>query len=518
MQNVQVNQNVNATNFLLVGSKTSNSVSTKKETDSSVNFADVLQNTSNQKTSNNAVDFEDSKNDKQVSSKNESSKNDTSISDDKVVDNGKKEDLKKVDESSDSKALEDEKAVAEENTEVSESKSVDSETMESIEEIEIVQGIEGLEGISEEDMATILETIGNLLAGVMQQFDINLEELSVKLEEFGMEPTDLMTQQGLKEFFLHMNDAEVSDLIVDENLNQELQSFLGEMSDEVVTLETLIPDMEAFVSNKEVAQMLSELTTVSQDDVMDAQPVADVKEEVVSNDEPEVIINNDKPQHANNVDKSSNSSDSSDLSDSSESKRQQLGESSRQLTSQETVTAEPTTAKQNTFVNPILQAIQNAMNNVEMAGVSEQPVQQTDILRQVVEQVRLNMNQQQTSLELQLYPEHLGRIQINVVAKEGVMTASIVAETEAAKQAIEAGLLNLRETMDQQELKVEAIEVMVSTMGFENDGEQQSFDEKGSSNPRRKIDLSELNDDISQEDEAEVEKMKASGSSVSYRA
>ena len=526
MQNVQVNQNVNAANFLLVSSKAGNSISAKEETESAVNFADVLQSASEKKATNNAVSFRDTQSDKQVSSKNDTSKSDTSVSNDKVVGSDKKDELKKTDESSKSKDLEGEKAV-EDSEEIAESEALDSESMEEIDKEEIVQGIEGLEDISDEDMATILATIGNLIAGIMQQFDISLEEFAVKLEEFGMEPAELMTQQGLKDFFLHMNDAEVSDLIVDENLNQELQSFMVELSDEIATLETLIPDMDAFVSNEEIAKMFSELT-VSQDDVtMDVQPVVELVEESIVDDEPEVIVNKENPdtaEYVSNVDESNESSSlsdsthSSNSSDLSESKQQQLGDSSKELTSQETASTETTNAKQNTFANPILQAIQDAMNNVEVAGVSEQQVQQTDILRQVVEQVRLNMNQQQTSLELQLYPEHLGRIQINVVAKEGVMTASIVAETEAAKQAIEAGLLNLREAMDQQELKVEAIEVMVSTMGFESDGEQQSFDEKGSSNPRRKIDLSELSDEVSQEDEAEVEKMIASGSSVSYRA
>lgn len=522
MQNVQVNQNVNMANFLLVGNKAVNPISAKEETDGSHNFADVLQNTSNQKTDDNMVGFANPKNDNQISSKKDLSKGDTSVSDDKMINSEKKDDSKKVNESSGSNDLEDGKTVVEEKAEVSESD--DSGSVETIEDAEVVQGIEGLEDISEEDMATILETIGNLIAGVMQQFDISLEELAVKLEEFGMEPADLMTQQGLKEFFLQMNNAEVSDLIVDENLNQELQAFLSEMSDEVMALETLIPDVESFVADEEIAQMLSDIT-VPQDDVIDMQPRVDVREEIISDDEPEVIIDNNNAKYVNDVNEnsdSSNSSDSFDSFDSSETKHQQLSESSQQLTSKESMTTEITTEtpteKQNTFVNPILQAIQDAMNNVEVAGVSEQPVQQMDILRQVVEQVRLNMNQQQTSLELQLYPEHLGRIQINVVAKEGVMTASIVAETEAAKQAIEAGLLNLREAMEQQDLKVEAIEVMVSTMGFENDGEQQSFDEKGSSNQRRKIDLSELGEEVPQEDEAEVEKMKVSGSSVSYRA
>ena len=522
MQNVQVNQNVNMANFLLVGNKAVNPISAKEETDGSLNFADVLQNTSNQKTDDNMVAFANPKNDNQISSKKDLSKGDTSVSDDKMINSEKKDDSKKVNESSGSNDLEDGKTVVEEKAEVSESD--DSGSVETIEDAEVVQGIEGLQDISEEDMATILETIGNLIAGVMQQFDISLEELAVKLEEFGMEPADLMTQQGLKEFFLQMNNVEVSDLIVDENLNQELQAFLSEMSDEVMALETLIPDVESFVANEEIAQMLSDIT-VPQDDVIDMQPRVDVREEIISDDEPEVIIDNNNAKYVNDVNEnsdSSNSSDSFDSFDSSETKHQQLSESSQQLTSKESMTTEITTEtpteKQNTFVNPILQAIQDAMNNVEVAGVSEQPVQQMDILRQVVEQVRLNMNQQQTSLELQLYPEHLGRIQINVVAKEGVMTASIVAETEAAKQAIEAGLLNLREAMEQQDLKVEAIEVMVSTMGFENDGEQQSFDEKGSSNQRRKIDLSELGEEVPQEDEAEVEKMKVSGSSVSYRA
>lgn len=522
MQNVQVNQNVNMANFLLVSNKTGNPISAREETEGSLSFANVLQNTSNQKTDDNIVSFANSKNDNLVSSKEDLSESDTSVSGEKMINNEKKDDSETVDESSGSNDLEDGKTVAEEKTEVSES--VDSESTETLETVEVVQGGEGLEDISEEDMAIILETIGNLIAGVMQQFDISLEELAVKLEEFGMEPADLMTQQGLKEFFLQMNNAEVSDLIVDENLNQELQAFLSEMSDEVMALETLIPDVESFVANEEIAQMLSDIT-VPQDDVIDMQPRVDVREEIISDDEPEVIIDNNNAKYVNDVNEnsdSSNSSDSFDSFDSSETKHQQLSESSQQLTSKESMTTEITTEtpteKQNTFVNPILQAIQDAMNNVEVAGVSEQPVQQMDILRQVVEQVRLNMNQQQTSLELQLYPEHLGRIQINVVAKEGVMTASIVAETEAAKQAIEAGLLNLREAMEQQDLKVEAIEVMVSTMGFENDGEQQSFDEKGSSNQRRKIDLSELGEEVPQEDEAEVEKMKVSGSSVSYRA
>ncbi len=504
---MQVNQNVNAANFLLVSSQASNSVPSKEELIGSMGFADVLQNTSNQQANNNPIDFSGEKDNAKVSAKDDLSNEDIKTSSEREITNANEtENTDTSKETSNATEMKDEKV--ETNTK-SEEKKVDSEVVEKIDEAEVTQVVESTDGLSDEEMEIILETIGNLLYQVMQQFDLSLEELSAKLETFGMEPTDLLTQDGLKDFFLQMNGAEVSDLIVDENLNQQLQSFMSQISDDIVTLERLVPDMETFVSDRDVVQMLSEVVT-TQEETFSIPVIAEPVDEVVVSDEPEVIVNSEQSTNMNSL-KDNNGSSNSDS--------QQPKESLQQLSSQETMQTEQSTTKINTFENPILQAIQNAMNNVEATVVSEQQVQQTDILRQIVEQVRVNMNQQQTSMELQLYPEHLGRIQINVVSKEGVMTASIVAETEAAKQAIEAGLLNLKEAMEQQDLKVEAIEVMVSTMGFEQGEEQQqSFDEKGSSNPRRKIDLSELGDEVTVDEEAEIEKMKATGSSVSYRA
>ena len=376
---------------------------------------------------------------------------------------------------------------------------------------EVVTVLEGMEGLFEEDMAVLFETVGNLLQAVMEQFGLNAEELKNKLEEFGMEPAELFTKDGLKSFFLKMNDATVSDLIVNEDLNMQLQSFMSDVSDELEVLESLATDLDAVLTDEEIQSVLKQIVPELEKDEETSQMMVKDYVEPIS-DEPEVIITNEKPQEAPEVESSLNNTNS-------QSEKQEKESVFKQMTKQEITTTEQGSSKQITFENPILQAIQNAVNNVEATVTAEQPVQQVDIVHQIVEQVRVNMNQQTTSLELQLYPEHLGRIQINVVSKDGVMTASIVAETEAAKQAIEGGLLNLKEAMQQQELKVEAIEVMVSTMGFEKgDEQQQSFNEKGSSNPRRKIDLSELGDVVPVEDEVEIEKMKATGSSVSYQA
>lgn len=513
---MQVNQNVNAANFLLVSSQACNPTDIKTDAKNQTDFASCLQDASvNQK----SFKASKAKNDFEVihepsvskTKEQDYSKEDSSVAKPKDMSENSNNDSSEVKETAKNdktktKDVAETKKTSDKDTGAVQ-KSDATETMEETEEVVSVVAVLGqLEGLSEEEMISVLETVSNLLQNVMEHFNLTFDELSAKLEEFGMEVTDLLNQDGLKSFFLQMNNAEASDLLVDEELNMQLQSFMDSVSEPLGELQETIPDMNAFVAEEEVQSLIKDFV-ISEDKAEPKQVVNNTKEveAVVAEDEPEVIVNDER---LTNKSQARNSDEN-----------QQSSQQSTQSKPQETMVAEPIANEQPTFENPILQGIQNAVNQVEGAIVSEQPVQQTDILRQVVEQVRLNMNQQTTSLELQLYPEHLGRIQINVVSKEGVMTASIVAETESAKQAIEVGLLNLKEAMEQHELKVEAIEVMISTTGFEKGDEQQSsFEDNHTSNNRRKIDLSELNDDIPVEDEAEVERMKATGSSVSYMA
>ena len=63
-----------------------------------------------------------------------------------------------------------------------------------------------------------------------------------------------------------------------------------------------------------------------------------------------------------------------------------------------------------------------------------------NITKQVVNQVKLTMKNDVTSLQMQLYPEHLGKVSIQVVSKNGVLTAQIAAENEVAKAALESQL------------------------------------------------------------------------------
>lgn len=355
---------------------------------------------------------------------------------------------------------------------------------------------------SEDD---VTEAVSSLLQTVMEQFQLTAAELSDKLEEFGMKPADLLTQEGLKEFFLNMNSMEISDLIVDENLNIKLQSFLAEFQESLQALESLEGNVSEVMAEELLESAMAEIQDGSKMEELLNDKQNSEKQSLLENvsGEPEVIVSSQIQKAA--------------LNDNSSSK-QQTKDASAQLEAED-LGAEKASEKSNDFENPILQAINDAMNQVDNAvAIESQPVRGSDVINQIVEQVKIRMSQDNTSLEMQLYPEHLGKIQISVVSKDGIMTARIVAENEAAKQAIEQGLTNLKDALQQQNLKVEAIEVMVSTAGFDQKKEEQeSAAEKQTSKGSKKLDLSQLEDE-SEEDAVEVEKMRAMGSSVSYTA
>lgn len=377
-----------------------------------------------------------------------------------------------------------------------------------VETVSMTEDVTGeSEDLTDEEISAALETVSDILQMIMQQFGLSVKDVEAQLNAMGMEVSDLMTPMGLKEFFLQLQSADVADLLTDENLNQAWQLFVQEFNQilqengwEETDLKNVLELMEKADGN-EILLGSPDWKETAVDKETDSPEFLPEEADLAKG--PEVIVSR---------------KDNQGMQDSSFAKNQST---SGQMQEHMSKNLEETMTKDSkTFANPILQAIHDAVGQInETAVLGEEPVRAMDVIEQVVEQVRVNMNQDATSMELQLYPEHLGRIQIHVVSKDGIMTARIVAETEAAKQAIEGGLTNLKDAMQHQNLKVEAIEVMVSTTGFERGNEEQMANEQRSTGRnRRKLDLSEPEEELSMEEEAEAEKMKASGSSVSYMA
>ena len=338
--------------------------------------------------------------------------------------------------------------------------------------------------ISDEEVVEVISSVVNMLIDTL---GITMEELSDNMEQLGMELNDLMDEGALKELFLNIQNADVSQLLTDEGLQNDLSELLEGFEEVVEALPVSVDEAKDIISSKDMK--LEDIPSKETEDFSDITSVISDNED--KNDGPVVEV------------KYETKSDTKDDNDGSGTKKSVNSEGKNQ----------------NHFENPILQGINDAVANVDDVSVVAPNTRPAEVIEQIIEQVRVNINQDNTSMEMQLYPEHLGRIQIHVISKDGVMTARIAAETETARQAIEAGLNNLKESLENQNLKVDAIEVMVSTAAFTNGEERQDdYRQQGNGNKNKKLNLSNVDEEMSDE-EQEIEQLRASdGSSVTYLA
>ncbi|MCI5621804.1 MAG: flagellar hook-length control protein FliK [Lachnospiraceae bacterium] len=96
-----------------------------------------------------------------------------------------------------------------------------------------------------------------------------------------------------------------------------------------------------------------------------------------------------------------------------------------------------------------------------------------NLMRQFGEFARIHINQDTTSIDMQLNPENLGKLYLHVsTGKEGNVTAEIATTSQEVKEALETQIAELRVTLVQQGVKVDAVEVTVASHEFEQNLEQ----------------------------------------------
>jgi flagellar hook-length control protein FliK len=151
-----------------------------------------------------------------------------------------------------------------------------------------------------------------------------------------------------------------------------------------------------------------------------------------------------------------------------------------------------------------------------------------DLIRQVTEFTKVTVREAQTTMEMQLNPEHLGKLYIEVTTKEGNVSAHIMTQNELVKEALESQMAELKQSMNQAGVKVDAVEVTVGSHEFEKNLEQnakqderQAEEQEKASPKTRRINLDELDElsGVMSEEEALVAQIMADhGNSVDYTA
>lgn len=345
------------------------------------------------------------------------------------------------------------------------------------------------------------DQLGLLMNADFQELMQNVEVLSKNLlQELGMTP-----QEAAEVFAqLEQNAAQIT-----EEVPQQMQEVTDTQADVLQVQQT---DDVQITEQKSQVTGLTETNAAATESVESDGNVQNVEETVSQ----EVRVENDQTasqQEGQQEEAPENSmtteDDASLLQQNDTTEKSIFTEHTFQQTVQtirtDNITAAPTTAvPQNVVFNTL------------------------DVIRQVSEFTRVMYQGDTTSMEMQLNPENLGKIYVQVTAKEGVVTAHLAVQNEIVKEALENQTIQLRENMNQQGIKVEAVEVTIASHEFERNLEQNQQGsaqdeqrEQASKSPRRNISMNQLDElsGLMSEEEMLVAKiMRDNGNSVDFTA
>ena len=322
--------------------------------------------------------------------------------------------------------------------------------------------ISGNDEVSTEEKVVVTDEVMALLQTLLQNISEQLqtilgmseEQLDLAIREQGMTEMDLLDPNSVTELVVQIKaDGDFSELISNEELHNEVTSLLDKIK-------------------VETADIAKEMGLTSE-------------------------------QFEHIIDKALENADTTadDFVNMSETKNDgQVLEAQSMETSQQTITVDKTGNKNEMSQDNASQnngmLFGEVISNLEQSitATTDEP-QAVQIVRQVIEQIQLNAREGMTSMEIQLTPENLGRVNLQVTAKDGAVTAQITTDTLAAKEAIEAQINVLRENLNEQGLKVEAVEVTVESHKFESNSEQNREPQQEESGARRRyIDLDSAED------------------------
>lgn len=330
-----------------------------------------------------------------------------------------------------------------------------------------------------------------------EQLGITEEDIENILASLGIELQDLFDPDAMKSFMMNVQGVTEVDLLIREDL-AKLLTALTDTADGLLEKYGLTDEQVLYAVQPDVAEM-QEAVNVAEQDMPAVSQVQNNRTEAPADESVDMVIQVQEDADITGGEIKTEHT-GSDMQQSG-----QPGEPGSQI------------------ITNLNQAIENALQTEDTAGVSSylDAVQEADIVRQVIDNIRVNITGDSTSLTLQLNPENLGKVQVSVVNKDGVMQAQIVAETEAARHAIENSISLLKEAFDNHELKVDAIEVMVASYEFFNENREGSFEEEQQGkNTGKNVALNlngEVDEEILTEDEQlQITMMKAQGNSVSY--
>lgn len=364
----------------------------------------------------------------------------------------------------------------------------------------------------------IISEIVDLICDVL---DVSKEEVVDAINDMGIKDLELLSNASVNELICKISGKEnIMEILTDgmlsegvKEINERITQFIDELETRFdMDFETIVKELpEKFIFEKDENGNVERNVENKAEVVKNESQLQEVKNQVESSEEKtadeKTLVGEVRDDTENNR----------EFSSGSEKKDFEMNK--------DTSIIENNQKKEKTDVSR--EILSNVFENVKEV-VSESLDVETDdisskIIKQITDEIHLLSKENSTALEIQLEPERLGKVSLTVASKAGTVTAQLVVQNEISKEAIESRISELRESLDKQGIKVDAIEVTLASKEFEqnldkgnNAGEQ---NEQKKQRHISKSDLDEVNGITGEKEESIVEDvMKQMGNTVSYTA
>ncbi len=383
----------------------------------------------------------------------------------------------------------------------------------------------------EEATETLEQAEEDVMNAISEEYGVSEEEIQQLLDDMGLSVLDLLNPQNLVNFIVQLTGvASGEELLLDESflsvmetLDNLAEGLMKDLNVDMEGLQELINQMELVAEETELPTSFQEVvdTVVEsnvEETVQTTEETAQTTEKVIEVEvEKQEDTSDVKTQEVNNEDTSvgQNAGEKESLTGNQNSEGNSL--LNHNGNSNETIVTNQTMVN----LNPV-----SDMSQVQFSSyMSADTVQ---IMEQIVQQMRVTISAETTSMEMQLNPENLGKVYVNISSEEGVVNAQFHATNEVVKEALEAQIATLRENLNQAGVKVDSIEVTIASHEFERNLEQnqQNQEEAADSNAqttsrRRNLNmdsLDELSGMMTEEETLVAQMMKDNGNSVDFTA
>lgn len=386
----------------------------------------------------------------------------------------------------------------------------------------------------EEAVAEVKEFEEAVTEVVAEELHVSKEELEAAMEALGLTFLDLLDKGNLANLVAKLTGCEnINQLLCNEAFTNVLQQ-VNELGAELLTEVQMTPE-ELMEFQKVFEQQMTAETVapVEQEIVADAEKVVEtvaddvntlqnMKPEAVTADNAEVtedgvkveVIRVDAPEE-----KQMDASEENLF----EEEQEFAGNAGKQSTQ-----LQGAQVNENAVVNQVQNAtFTEQLGNFETVQALPPHVTVADIMEQFAEHVRLSVATDTTKMEMQLNPENLGKLYVEVIENEGSITAKIQTQNAVVKEALEMQIADLKVNLNQAGVKVDSVEVTIASHEFERNLEQdanskkQQEDAEPKATRHRNINLNGLDElsGLMTEEETLVAKMMAEqGNSVDFTA